>query len=1097
MRRGARGSGGPSLTSDVSAGATLTCPADRGPGTRGAAARGLRDGARLLRRDRAAPGRRPRRAERAARSGAGCRTAGARPRLDPRLRAPPPSGTARRGRSSPRPRPGSWDDGSSPTVVSDRVDTVFSQGSAQDGTASVRIRADKLGTLRPDGAFVPDTGTVDVVVGLTQNNGVWRLASRAARHDRAAFRPPGEHPPGAHLVPRGGRRGTGGGDPLPRDEPRPLRARPRARRAVLRPLGRPAGRGAVRAAAGSAAAARRSAPPPRGSRRWTSPGSGRWRPSTRAGAPRSPSRWSSRSRASGVDRVRLTVDGAPLLDGRPELGVADVLAGLPPTVRDRQDLPSDRTAGDAAAMAPAVVVTGGRVRAVPQDAAGGADAGRPAAPDLVTGVAGRPQREHDARRAQRRRRRARGRDDAAVRGAGRRRGRRRRRSPGRRWPARRGPRTARRCGRCSTADRCGRCAAGRRRTRRCSPRSRSTRHRSPGLGPITTLRLSPDGAKVALVAGGRVVIAAVVRDGAGGARLGAMRVLRSGPRRSRSTGVLDVGWSQTDRLVAVGDRAGRPVQLVSVDGLDLETAPTTNLTPPVTAVAAARTARRWSSTRAALWTLPLGGDSGSDDVWRPVPGVRTPPPCPPIRAERTASRRAPRAVPIGRCVPRHDATLAVQQPRRAARRRRRRAASTASSHALRALADLLLPAPCPGCGADGRTRCARRAGPRCAARCRLDLPGLPPGDRARALRRASPRARSSPTRNGAGGSSPARWPARSAARWPASDGPLPARPGALTRRRGAGPRGRPRAAPRPPVVRDGHGHVVPALALGRRARGTQWASTPPPGRQPRRPPARASRGAASCRAVLAGGAARRRPHHRRDRAALRAGPRRGRAGRWTRSSCSPWRDPRARRSLVRRRRPWRGAGSPGRTAPGADHAPGASSARGLDPGAAPSDLPETGRSHYGDPLTGQVNDRRRERRSSTRSGPREERCPQRSSPGGTAPPGDRGGAPIPSGVVLETVLCGRNVEVPQHFREHMAEKLSRLERYDHKIVRMEVQLSHETEPPPGQELPERGDHRSRTRTRRAGRGCSADFYCAWTRPCSVSRPVCAAPTTVG
>ena len=43
----------------------------------------------------------------------------------------------------------------------------------------------------------------------------------------------------------------------------------------------------------------------------------------------------------GVDRVRLTVDGAPLLDGRPDLGVADVLAGLPPTVRDRQDLPSD------------------------------------------------------------------------------------------------------------------------------------------------------------------------------------------------------------------------------------------------------------------------------------------------------------------------------------------------------------------------------------------------------------------------------------------------------------------------------------------------------------------------------------------------------------------------------------------------------------------------------------------------------------------------------------------------------------------------------------------------------------------------------------
>lgn len=47
---------------------------------------------------------------------------------------------------------------------------------------------------------------------------------------------------------------------------------------------------------------------------------------------------------------------------------------------------------------------------------------------------------------------------------------------------------------------------------------------------------------------------------------------------------------------------------------------------------------------------------------------------------------------------------------------------------------------------------------------------------------------------------------------------------------------------------------------------------------------------------------------------------------------------------------------------------------------------------------------------------------------------------------METVLCGRNVEVPQHFREHVADKLSRLERYDHKIVRMEVQLSHEPNP---------------------------------------------------
>ena len=79
---------------------------------------------------------------------------------------------------------------------------------------------------------------------------------------------------------------------------------------------------------------------------------------------------------------------------------------------------------------------------------------------------------------------------------------------------------------------------------------------------------------------------------------------------------------------------------------------------------------------------------------------------------------------------------------------------------------------------------------------------------------------------------------------------------------------------------------------------------------------------------------------------------------------------------------------------------------------------------------------------------------------------------------MEIVLCGRNVEVPQHFREHTSEKLARLERYDHKIVRMEVQLSHEPNP-------RRSKHCQRVEITGRGRGpvvrgegCSADFYCA-------------------
>jgi ribosomal subunit interface protein len=45
---------------------------------------------------------------------------------------------------------------------------------------------------------------------------------------------------------------------------------------------------------------------------------------------------------------------------------------------------------------------------------------------------------------------------------------------------------------------------------------------------------------------------------------------------------------------------------------------------------------------------------------------------------------------------------------------------------------------------------------------------------------------------------------------------------------------------------------------------------------------------------------------------------------------------------------------------------------------------------------------------------------------------------------VEIVVKGRNVEVPEHFRVHVAEKLERSERYDPKIIRVDVELSHET-----------------------------------------------------
>src|ERR1700720_3718217 len=43
----------------------------------------------------------------------------------------------------------------------------------------------------------------------------------------------------------------------------------------------------------------------------------------------------------------------------------------------------------------------------------------------------------------------------------------------------------------------------------------------------------------------------------------------------------------------------------------------------------------------------------------------------------------------------------------------------------------------------------------------------------------------------------------------------------------------------------------------------------------------------------------------------------------------------------------------------------------------------------------------------------------------------------------EIVVKGRNVEVPDHFRIYVAEKLSRLERFDRTIYLFDVELDHE------------------------------------------------------
>ncbi|MGN9805209.1 ribosome hibernation-promoting factor, HPF/YfiA family [Micromonospora sp. L32] len=79
---------------------------------------------------------------------------------------------------------------------------------------------------------------------------------------------------------------------------------------------------------------------------------------------------------------------------------------------------------------------------------------------------------------------------------------------------------------------------------------------------------------------------------------------------------------------------------------------------------------------------------------------------------------------------------------------------------------------------------------------------------------------------------------------------------------------------------------------------------------------------------------------------------------------------------------------------------------------------------------------------------------------------------------MDIVVKGRNVEVPDHYRVHVAEKLAKIERYDHKLIRVDVELFHERNP-------RQSDTCQRVEITCVSRGpviraeaCTSDFYSA-------------------
>jgi ribosomal subunit interface protein len=79
---------------------------------------------------------------------------------------------------------------------------------------------------------------------------------------------------------------------------------------------------------------------------------------------------------------------------------------------------------------------------------------------------------------------------------------------------------------------------------------------------------------------------------------------------------------------------------------------------------------------------------------------------------------------------------------------------------------------------------------------------------------------------------------------------------------------------------------------------------------------------------------------------------------------------------------------------------------------------------------------------------------------------------------VNIVVKGRNVEVPDHYRVHVTEKLARVERYDQKAVHYDVELFHERNPRQSKSC-QRVEITGRCRGQVVrAEACGSDFYAA-------------------
>ncbi len=131
-------------------------------------------------------------------------------------------------------------------------------------------------------------------------------------------------------------------------------------------------------------------------------------------------------------------------------------------------------------------------------------------------------------------------------------------------------------------------------------------------GPITELRLSRDGVRVALVAGGKVLVGVVQTAANGQTRITHLASVVT----DRELVASSVDWQTGDTIYIGRNTSDSPVLSVRYDAGDVSALPSRNLSPPVTNVVVS-TNTVYATDSSGVWEIGIGPD-GDEQYWSQV-----------------------------------------------------------------------------------------------------------------------------------------------------------------------------------------------------------------------------------------------------------------------------------------------------------------------------------------------------------------------------------------------------------------------------------------------------------------------------------------------